>query len=136
MLIFKPKNFTIQELVDPGTYKRFGERSWMFLDPRILKALQGLRNHFGPCTVNNWHTGGDRQWSGLRTPSSPYYSSTSQHTFGRAIDCIFRNAPAKEVRAWIKDEQPMYISRIEGGVSWVHIDCAATDLDLIQVFKK
>lgn len=93
------------------------------LDPSLVKADQMLRDHFGPVTINNWWTGGDRQWSGIRTPESSLFSFTSQHAHGRASDKIFSKASAEEVRLYIsKHWRELGITCIEGNVSWVHSD--------------
>lgn len=129
--MYKCKHFVIQELVPPQVYKERGEKSWELIDDRSLITLDRLREKYGPITVNNWHTGGEREWSGLRTPDSPYYSKYSQHSFGRAIDCIFKFHPAEYIRQAIlksKDDPAFeYINSIELGVSWVHFDIRNCD---------
>lgn len=67
------------------------------MDERLLITLDRLRERYGSMTVNNWYWGKDREWSGLRTRGSPYFSDFSQHTFGRAADCLFRNHTAEQV---------------------------------------
>lgn len=59
------------------------------MDERLLTTLDRLCTRFGPITVNNYYWGHEREWSGLRTADSPFYSPFSQHTFGRAADCLF-----------------------------------------------
>lgn len=118
--------FKIHELVPPEVYKEKGEKAWELLDSRLLKQLDLLRIHFGPMTVNNYYWGGTREWSGLRTPVSPYYSPYSQHTFGRAADCLFKNFTAEDVRQEIlkrrNEEWCKYINSLELNVSWLHFD--------------
>ena len=80
--MYKCKHFKAHELVPPAIYDKFGERSFMFLDDRLLKLCDALREEFGSATINNYKWGGDRVASGLRSPDSPYYSPTSQHSFG------------------------------------------------------
>lgn len=93
------------------------------LDKRLVKADQLLRDKFGLVTINNWIHGGDRQWSGIRTPESPDYSFLSQHSWGRASDKIFRDATSEEVRDYIaKNWQTLGITCIEANVDWVHSD--------------
>jgi len=123
---YKCEHFSIQELVPPSVYQKRGEKAWELIDTRLLITLDRLRKRYGPTTVNNWFTGGDRQWSGLRTPDSPYYSPFSQHTFGRAADCLFNNITAEEVRQDIladpDHEDFEFINSMELGVSWLHFD--------------
>lgn len=93
------------------------------IDPRLIRADQMLRDKFGSVTINNWWNGGPRQWSGIRTPESPDYSPTSQHTHGRASDKLFSNATAETVRNYIKEHYiELGITCIEANVSWVHSD--------------
>lgn len=123
--MYKPNHFSVHELVSQETYEKWGEKALMFLDDRALMTLDALREKFGPITVNNWFWDGPRQWSGLRTESSPYGSQYSQHRFGRAFDCVFSNVDDEHVRQYIlanPDEFP-YINSIELGTpGWLHFD--------------
>lgn len=123
-MLYSPQFFAIHELVPRKVYEERGEAAWELLDASALKTLDQLRKKFGPMTVNNWYWGGNREWSGLRTEDSPYGSQYSQHRFGRAFDCIFRDATAEEVRQYVlanPDEFP-YLTSLELGTSWFHFD--------------
>jgi len=124
--LFTCRYFKIQELVPPTIYDARGEKAWKLIDDRGLSTMYKLRERYGPITVNNWHSGKNREWSGLRTPESPYFSPTSQHTFGRAADCIFHRTDAGTVRrnllAGPDDSVFELITSIEMGVSWFHFD--------------
>ncbi len=100
------------------------------LDPRLIKIDQFLRNRFGPVIINNWYDGGLREWSGIRTAGSPFYSFFSEHSWGRASDKLFAYVSAEEVRADIKENYDRYykmlgLTCIEEDVSWVHSDVRA-----------
>ena len=127
----KSKHFKIHELVPKHIYEKHGERSWKFIDERLIKTIDKLKEHFnnGTMTINNYHWGGNREWSGLRTPQSPQYSETSQHSLGNAIDAVFSDYTAQEVRNYIIDNphEFEYIKGIELGVSWLHIDVRNED---------
>ena len=87
-------------------------------------------------TINNYMWGGDRGWSGLRTKDSSYYSPTSQHSLGKAIDCIFSAYDVEEVRQYIlnnPDEFP-HIGGIELNVSWLHLDVRERQNGKIKTF--
>ena len=121
---YKPKHFAAHELVPPAVYSDRGEKSFELIDVRVLITLDTLRDHWGPLTVNNWYWDKDRLWSGLRTPESPYFSKYSQHTFGRAADCIFKKVNADIVRQDIlkhPDKYP-FINFIETDITWLHFD--------------
>ena len=125
------KNLWLHEYIQEGLYKQYAENKPHYLmgliDQRLPILDQFMRDRFGMVTINNWSSGGDRQWSGLRTPESPYYSKFSQHSYGRASDKLFRDATAEEVREDIKKNyeklyQPLGLTCIEDNVSWVHSD--------------
>ena len=71
----KSKYFKIFELVPLHIYKIYGEGAWKFIDPRLIEMIDLIKEHFnkGTMAINNYRWGGDRNWSGLRTPKSPYY---------------------------------------------------------------
>lgn len=118
-------NLYLDEYIPKELYLKYESRPQVLiglLDRRLVLADQKLRDVFGATTINNWWHGGDRQWSGLRTPDSPYYSPTSQHTFARASDKIY-SCTAEEVRQYIKEHWiDLGITCIEDKVSWVHTD--------------
>lgn len=136
---YKCKYFRIEELVDPATFQKYGERCWSFFDPRILITLDAIRVFLGkPITVNNWYWNGDREWSGLRTPNSAWYSTYSQHTFGRAIDFVVKGMDAPTVQSLLVENEELfpYLTRMEEDrPTWTHIDCANVDEEGIYVFK-
>lgn len=127
--MYKCKHFIIQELVPEHIYDKRGDKAWELLDQRALITLDALRERFGYTTVNNWSMGGNREWSGLRTYNSPYFSETSQHSFGRAFDCIFQGRIAEDVRQYIlaNPKEFPYITSVELGTSWLHFDVRNTD---------
>lgn len=129
--MYCPKNFRLYELVPESVYDVYGEKAWWFLDQFALMSLQEVRDELGVVTVNNWAWGGNRQWSGLRTPDSPYYEPFSQHTFGRAFDCLIDGVTADEARQAIREGQEHgkfeFITAIEIGVDWLHFDVRNTN---------
>mgnify|MGYP003931408633 CR=1 FL=1 len=129
--MYKCEHFSIEELVPPKVFQDRGQKAWQLLDDRMLITLDRLREKYGSMTVNSWKWGGDREWSGLRTPDSPYYSKYSQHSFGRAADVIFKHITAEEVRQAILEnpDDPTFelINSFEEGVSWLHFDVRNCD---------
>jgi len=120
------RNLYLDEYIPEALYKKYANRLHILvglLDKELVKSDQLLRDKFGSVTINDWWTGGERNWSGIRTAKSPYYSHTSQHTYGRASDKIFRDASADKVREYIKKHYvELGISCIEDNVGWVHSD--------------
>ena len=129
--MYKCRHFKIHELVPPQVYQDRGEKAWELIDDRILRTIDELRERYGSITINNYMFGGDREWSGLRTQNSPWFSPYSQHTFGRAVDCLFKDADVDKVRQDILDlphsEVSCYVTAVELDTSWLHIDCRNTD---------
>ena len=137
-------NFYLQEFVDEGTYKQWGDSSIWFVDPRIIILAQFIRERLGkPCTINNWHGGGQYQYSGFDPPGG-YRKATSlsQHRFGRAIDVKIKGMTADEVREDIIGSWEIYrkagMTTIEDGAyapSWCHIDIRTTGMDDLKIVK-
>lgn len=129
--MYIPKHFGIKELVPKQVFADRGEKAWQLLDDRILLTIDMLREKYGSITINDWSWKKDgekfSQWRGLRTADSPYYSKYSQHSFGNAVDLIFKHVTAEQVRQDILanpvDPAFVYINSFEEGTSWVHLDC-------------
>lgn len=126
------KNFFLHEYIDQQTYAdyegigKLHHLVWR-LDSRLIALDQLLRDRHGAITINNWHEGGEREWSGLRTLGSTYYSPNSQHSFGRGSDKIFHDKEAKEVIQDIRDNynniyKQTGLRGLEVRASWVHTD--------------
>lgn len=140
----RSKYFKIQELVSEAVYKKYGEKSWEFIDTRLIKVLDLLREHFNkPITVNNWLWGGDLQQRGLRANKDELVANKedyyiSQHCLGKAIDFTVKGLSAQEVYDEIlRNIEKFYlISRIENikdTPTWVHIDVA--NIDGFKIFN-
>jgi hypothetical protein len=137
---YKPKNFCVEEFVDPEIFHKRGSKSLQLMNPKILITADRIRDYFDrKMTINNWKWGGSRMWSGLRTASSSYHSMTSQHTFGNAIDFLIDGIDSKDVRKEIiknqKDPAFEFVTRLEEfeGMSWVHVDCANVNSNKILI---
>lgn len=126
------KNFYLDEFFDRKTYIKYynSNELWKLLlklDMSLIEGLQVLRDMLGiSITVNNWWTGGDREWSGYRPKGTPYFSENSMHSICKAVDFIC-SMPADKVRKFIDKNWYIfkkYFSRTEKNTSWVHIDRA------------
>jgi len=136
--MYEPKHLIIQEIVPPDLFNLFKEPSQLFarFDEQLLIGADWLRNRYGPMTCNNWHTGGEFQWSGLRTVGSPHYSQGSMHSVGKALDLKFSKISAEEIRADLRKlEYVPHITRIEDDVNWLHIDTKRTNSNKLYFFK-
>ena len=124
-MLYVPKHFIAQEFVPESVYKDRGDKALQLIDPRLLRACDAMREVFGPCKINSWHWGGSYDQSGLRTPESKYYSPYSQHSFGRAADCKFKDISAEEVRIYILANPGKFedVTFLELDTpTWVHVD--------------
>jgi hypothetical protein len=126
------KNFIIQELVTRDIYAVRGQRAWELIDARAAESLQVLRDHFGPCMVNNWHEGGHLQERGLRPSSTTQGAVYSQHKYGRAFDCSFRNATPREVFDEIRKDPSKFplitvLEDVQYTPTWLHFDTRLHD---------
>ena len=124
MNTYRPKHFQLEELVPPETIDALGQNAWIVLDPRALVTLDQLRAAYGPCTVNNWHIGGNLRYRGFRPTECTVGAHHSQHRYGRAFDCSFQGKTAQVVRESIMSDTTHfpYLTTLESDVSWVHFD--------------
>ena len=117
--MYTPKYFTLKECF-PNDFPK----DWKYMDDRILKSADKLRDFFGPLYVN----GKGLTQCGFRTNGS----LTSQHRFGRALDLHSNRYSSEEIRFYIlknKDDFP-YISFLEVDISWLHISCQNSEFSL------
>lgn len=119
--------FQISELVCDHTFSIWGQRSWQFLDTTFLHNLLIIRRDIlkAPmvCNHSSAHQRGLRcnRCELVREKSSTYLSS---HVLGKAGDFTVQGMTAQEARSRIRNHANLlpYPLRVEGGVSWLHID--------------
>jgi len=140
-----PKHFELQELVCPHVFKKYGDQCLQFLDPRLLKTLDIIREGIGkPIYINNWNIEGKDSQSGFRCIQCALVKKAikdntlyvSAHMEGQAVDFDIPGMTAEQVRAWIIAHQEIlpYPVRLEADVSWVHLDVRETD-QKVYLFK-
>ena len=137
------KYFKIHELVPRNLYEIAHEDLlWNMVPDELIISIDKLKEKFpdGSMTINNYKWNGDREWSGLRTKDSSYYSRTSQHSIMNAFDAVFSKYNPDIVRQYILDNQDEfpYIGGIENfnGMSWVHADIRPRRNGKVIVFGK
>lgn len=121
------KFFTIEELVCDHTLAKWGEKSWQFLDTAYLHNLLVIRRDILQlpmiCNHDEAHQRGLRcnRCELVKDKSSVYLSS---HVLGKAGDFTVQGITAQEARSRIRNNAHLlpYPLRMEGGVSWLHID--------------
>lgn len=119
--------FQISELVCNHTHAKWGEKSWQFLDTAFLHNLLVIRRDILqlPMVCNH----GYQLQRGLRCnrcdlvrrKDAVYLSS---HLLGKAGDFTVKGMTAQEARSRIRNAANLlpHPLRMEGGVSWLHID--------------
>ena len=121
------KNLWLDEYIPKELYLKFEKKPHILIgliDRRLVMADQLLRDKFGSVTINNWWNGGNRNWSGIRTPDSPVYSQTSQHCFDKKTKILTN-------KGWfsIDDE-------IDDSVKVVTLNPENSKIELKDVFSK
>lgn len=121
------KFFQISELVCEHTHSKWGERAWQFLDTNYLACLLVIRRDILQLPMVCNHDGANQR--GLRCnrcelvrdKGSVYLSS---HVLGKAGDFTVQGITAQEARSRIRNMAHLLPCpiRMEGGVSWLHID--------------
>lgn len=151
------KNWILQEFVPPHIYKEYGDGAIQFIDSRLPRASQILRDvlykeivdnkiYFDlKMEINTWNSGGDREESGYRDIDSKTGSKRSQHKSGRAIDFnafvkradgVWELLPSLKVQAIIKmvhvwkQLSELWTSMENGTVGWTHLDMRFIDRSL------
>ena len=131
----------IRELVPPEVWQEYKGESVKFIDAKIPILVERIRELCGgkPVTINNWHRGGQYRYRGYRPANCRIGALRSMHKEGRAVDFDVKGMTAEQVRQVIRTNQTELIelglTRMESGVTWVHIDCKYTGLQTIYEFK-
>lgn len=119
--------FTIDELVCDHTLAEWGEKSWQFLDTAFLHNLLVIRRDILQLPMICNHEGANQR--GLRCNLCQIVKDKddlylSSHILGKAGDFTVQGITAQEARSRIRNNAHLlpYPLRMEGGVSWLHID--------------
>jgi hypothetical protein len=149
------KNFSLKEFVDADTYKHFGDKSIWFVDERVVRINQKLRERLDLALyINTWWMvdlkPGDPlyfNWSGFRTPQCKEGTKLSQHRLSRASDTkVLWDATlspaegAELIRDELKTNFHIYkelglttIESAEFAPTWCHLDCRWSQLDSLLI---
>ena len=121
--------FIVPEFVTRECWELLGDHALLLFDPVILEFITRVRSEIGlPIHVNTWIFGGAIDGRGFRDRKEDTGSKGSMHRFGKALDFCVQGCPAEDVREWILQNQQTLpnITRMEKGVSWVHVDTRET----------
>ena len=138
--------FDLEEMVCKHVYDKYGAIAWSWFDPRFLETIHWIRAGIGkPMYANDWKEGGKITQRGLRcnmcdlvkkaTKEERVYMTS--HLRAQAGDFITQGMEAQEVREWIVKNSLLlpHPVRIEGGVSWLHLDVCNLTNKRVYVFK-
>lgn len=132
------RHFIIKELISPEIWVMDGEQSISHMDKELLISIDQIRDFFNrPVIVNNWHNGGKFKYRGFRPKDCKIGAKNSMHKLGQAIDFDVVGLTAEEVRGEIIKHRELfpYVTRIEAGVNWIHIDNKKTFKNEIILFN-
>jgi len=136
--MYIPVHFQAWELVPIDIYELMGDQSFILLSTQLLITIDQIRNFFNSrMTINDYKNGGDHHFRGFRHALCLIGGKESQHRFGNAADGIIEGVPADKARKAIiaNAEDFPYLTRMEEGVPWLHIDCKSMDEPGIHLFK-
>jgi hypothetical protein len=128
------QHFNVEELLPKGV------TDTSLLDAKLLKLIDEIRDLLNvPCTINNYASGGTRQWCGLRTPACTEGAAHSQHRLGCAADLHPEGLTAEQARAKVKEAvsqgKLVDLGGVENSVSWLHVDTRARINGHVQWFN-
>ena len=135
---YKPKYFSLKELVAPELIKKIPEwKLWLIFDDRLLKCADLIREKYGKCTIN---VSGLTD-CGLRDFTTDTGVSISAHKFGRGLDLHISAIETKaqgikdaverkkwktqeydKVREELMADSRFDVLNFEINISWLHID--------------
>jgi hypothetical protein len=89
--------FDVREFVHPRVWNIYKEQAAMFVNPTNVRIHDAVRERYGPTSLNNWMSGGERLASGFRARWEHIGGEYSQHRLGNAGDSRSRDATPEEI---------------------------------------
>lgn len=160
------QNFDVREFVSRAIYEQPGINPRWFVSEKQIKYAEFLKSflttHFKKklgndkvktvlVVINNWHTGGPKQYSGFREPKCTEGASLSQHRFVNAIDTelfiVFNDGTKqevdyKEIHEIIHANEAEFMANglttiedVAIATGWLHSDFRFTGLDKLLIVK-
>lgn len=147
------QNFDVREFIPKSIWDQFKEKSTWYVNEKCVKLAEFYKSFFTTyyknklgndkvknviITINNWHIGGGKQWSGIRTPDFTDGAKLSQHRFKSAFDCeitiVFaddkrQEVDYKEIHKAIQDNETEFLANgltcvedVLDATGWLHSD--------------
>jgi hypothetical protein len=159
------ENFDLREFVPKSTFQKYGANARWFVRLLIVTIAEFYKEFFTNyyklkypgkvshvvITINNWHVGGTKQYSGYRPPEYTEGAKESQHRLANAFDCeitiVFLDGTRQEVdyvevHKVIKENEALFLSKgvttvedVSIAKGWLHTDCRWTGLSIILIVK-
>lgn len=142
MAQYRCKYFKIKELVHPSFLTTNESILWRMFDDRLLRAIDKIREKYGPCTIN----ADGLTDCGLRRMDSATGAYFSGHKFGRAADLHIRTIEQEaakikdaterkkwKIKAYNKIREELMVNHefdllaFENGISWAHVELTNRD---------
>jgi hypothetical protein len=132
------RHFAPWEFVPRIFYEKMGTDCLQLVNTVMLATADDLRDYFSrPVVCNNYLGSGTNEYRGFRPAFCTVGAAESMHRIGGALDLTIQGVSAEEARQAIlkhSDKFP-YITRMESGVDWLHIDNKKTNVERITLFK-
>ena len=155
-MIYKPRHFTLQELVCQHVFDAHGSRAWSFFDERLLMTMDFLRDKWNsPIYVNNWDMPEEtRERLGLglyderggrcvqcdlvkkAAKSGRVYCSA--HIRFQACDFNVHKLTPDKVSLWLLQNYqllPFPIRLEKNTKGWTHLDMSNTGTNKVELFN-
>ena len=137
------EHFDLREFIPKEIYEQFGDKSTIFINPNLVVVCEWLRVTLNKSiTINNWHTGGQYNYSGYRPPDCKEGARLSRHKLGVCADLKIAGMTPKQVFEYIKlhwkELRDMSLSTVEDinyTPTWIHVSVEWTDLDTLVIIK-
>ena len=140
---YTSKNYPVWCFVPMQVYHVYGDRSWNFLNPNLLFAVDTISKFYGKkILINNWRDGGQLSDRGYRSPNCVIGAYESPHKRGCAIDFNVPDIAPAQVQIDLQNNYELWpeitrMESIEKTKTWTHIDCCNMPVEQkgIYVFK-
>jgi hypothetical protein len=137
-MVYKPKHFSLDEMVCEHVYDTFGGIVWSFFDIRLLVTLDTIREYIDKSIyINSWMVHGEFSQRGFRCIQCQLVKDAikakrlyvSPHMTGQGVDFDITGMTAEQGRQWIITNQDIlpYNIRLENAVDWIHLDVRGGD---------
>lgn len=146
------ENFDVREFVPKSVFLKRGINSTWFVSQKAIAVAEFYKEFYTnyykvkfpgkvshvEIVINNWHIGGNKQYSGYRPPDCTEGAKESQHRCANAFDCeiiiVFldgtkKEVDYKEIHKVIQENEALFLSKgittiedVSIAAGWLHTD--------------